>query len=98
MSPTKADLEQQVKDAGKAVPAGANKEDLERIAAQGDLSKSADVAVDGHHPQSVIEDVSDEEKAASASASPDSVLQREIRPDERDLEPGTSALQAPPAE
>lgn len=93
MGKTKAELEQDLRDAGKTVPAGASKEDLQRLADQGDLGKSADVAVDGHHPDSIIEDVPDDEKP-----SPQSVMQREIRPDEQDLPPGTSALQAPPAE
>lgn len=91
--PTKKELQQQVADAGKQAPPDATREELQRIADQGDLGKSADVAVDGHHPNSIIEDVPVEDKPA-----PNSVMQREIRPDEQDLEPGTSALQTAPVE
>lgn len=93
MGATKKELEEQLRAQGQDVPAGASKEDLQRLADAGDLGKSADVAVDGHHPNSIIEDVPVEDKPA-----PNSVMQREIRPDEQDLPPGTSALQtAPPA-
>lgn len=53
----------------------------------------ADVAVDGQHPESVIKDVPDDEKDG-----PSSVMQQEIRPDERDEAVGKSALATPPAE
>lgn len=51
----------------------------------------ADVAVDGQHPESVIKDVPNKDKPG-----PGSVMQQEVRPDERAEAQGKSALAGPP--
>lgn len=50
----------------------------------------ADYATGSQHPASIVEELPVEEKPGPASH-----MSREIRPDERDLPPGTSALQTP---
>lgn len=90
---TKKELEAAAKARGLALTGDESAADLEAKLDQGDLDKAADTARDGHHKDSVIEDVPDEEKSGR-----ESVQQREIPPAERDLPPGTSGLQTAPAE
>lgn len=89
---SKSELESQARARGLTLTGDETAGELQSKLDQGDLDKAADTAIDGHHKDSIIEDVPDEEKSAATS-----VQQREIRPDEQDLPPGTSAFQTPPA-
>lgn len=90
---TKKELQEEAKARGIAVSSDATKEELEAALSPSGLG-TTDVAIDGHHPESVIEDVPDDEKPH-----PTSVMQREVRPDERgDAARGKTALAAPPEE
>lgn len=91
--PTKTELQDELRDRGVPFDEGASKSELERLAAAGG-SDAADVAVDGHHPQSKIEDVPEDEKPG-----PGSTMQREVRPDEQgDAVRGETAFAAPAGE
>ena len=53
--------------------------------------RPADTADTPQHPASIVEPLPVDERPG-----PGSIMSREIRPDEQDLPPGTSALQRPP--
>lgn len=89
--PTKEDLLKQAADRNIEVPDDATKAQIQDLLDKAE-APSADVAVNGQHPNSIVEPVPDDEKPG-----PSSVMSREITPAERDLPPGTSALQAPAA-
>lgn len=87
--PTKAELQAELDERGIAYPEDATNADLEALL-EGPESTAggADGVVDGHHAASEVRDAAADEKPG-----PGSVMSREIRPDERDLPAGTSALQ-----
>lgn len=88
-SESKQKVREELEAQGKTAPADADLETLKQIRDAGDSTKAADVTQgDGTHPAAVVEDVPADEKPGPAS-----VMQRELRPDEQDLPPGTSGLQ-----
>lgn len=92
MAKTKADLQAELDERGIAHPEDATVAQLQELldAAPAAGATGADVATGAQHPTSIVEPLPDEEKAGPAS-----IQSREIRPDEQDLAPGTSALQGP---
>lgn len=83
---TKQDLIDEANERGLTIPEGATVPDLEALLS----TQAADQAVGPQHPASVVEEAPLDEKDG-----PGSIVSKETRPDERDLPPGTSALQAP---
>lgn len=92
MAKTKDELKAELDERGIAYPEDAKVADLEALL-DGTGGQAADQATEAKHPASIVEPLPDDEKPG-----PGSVMSREIRPDEQDLPPGTSALQAPPTE